>query len=229
MNIIGENEVFKALKLLGKYPYAKIKNESVNIHEEVVMNLFKRCNQYQLLNRLLKEGIENNKICFYSNMVYTVQIWSEIKRKELIMSSQDDKMICYTEQKKTGKELTKNIKDATYSMKNSGDELRKAIMFSKGVSSGECLRGIEYQLLNALSVRNTEKFMDIVLRLYSAYAYSLKKEKPLSIPNGLVNMLNDKEKFTRYGYAFVMGLEGCYEVKKSDNNKEENDTLEGGN
>ena len=26
--------------------------------------------------------------------------------------------------------------------------------------------------------------------------------------------LNDKEKFTRYGYAFVMGLEGCYEKKE---------------
>ena len=54
-------------------------------------------------------------------------------------------------------------------MKKSGADLRKVIMQAKGTSSGDCLRGTVYQLLNALSVRNTDKFMDIVLRLYSAY------------------------------------------------------------
>lgn len=45
---------------------------------------------------------------------------------------------------------------------------------------------MEYQLLNALSVRNVEKFMDIVLRLYSAYG-SRKNEngQELLIPTGL--------------------------------------------
>lgn len=101
------------------------------------------------------------------------------------------------------------------SMKKSGADLRRAIMSAKGESSGECLRGTEYQLLNALSVRNVEKFMDIVLRLYSAYG-SRKNEngQELLIPTGLVQMLGNSEKFTRYGYAFVMGLEGCYEKKE---------------
>ena len=45
-------------------------------------------------------------------------------------------------------------------------------MSAKGESSGECLRGMEYQLLNALSVRNVEKCMDIVLRLYSCLLYT---------------------------------------------------------
>ena len=59
------------------------------------------------------------------------------------------------------------------------------------------------------------KFMDIVLRLYSAYG-SRKNEngQELLIPTGLVQMLGNSEKFTRYGYAFVMGLEGCYEKKE---------------
>ena len=52
------------------------------------------------------------------------------------------------------------------SMKKSGSELRKAIMTAKKDTTGDSLRGIEYQLLNALSVKNTEKFMDIVARLY---------------------------------------------------------------
>lgn len=30
-------------------------------------------------------------------------------------------------------------------------------------------------------------------------------------------MLEDKEKFTTYGYAFVAGLIGCYEGKKENN------------
>ena len=57
-------------------------------------------------------------------------------------------------------------------MKKSGADLRKVIMTAKGMTSSEGLRGIEYQLLNALAVRNVNKFMDVVMRLYSAYAVS---------------------------------------------------------
>ena len=195
LDIIKVSSVSKALQLLGKFPYIKIRNEFVNVHETVVINLLQYRNQYQLLNQLLKAAIEEDAFNFYVNCVYEVQLQSEIiyfieeqKRKEIAM---------YT------------------SMKRSGSDLRKAIMASKGVSSGECLRGIEYQLLNALSVRNVDKFMDVVLRLYSSYG-SQKNEKgqQLLVPTGLVQMLGDQEKFTRYGYAFVMGLEGCYEKKE---------------
>ena len=31
---------------------------------------------------------------------------------------------------------------------------------------------------------------------------------------GMIRMLQDKEKFSEYGYAFVLGLIGCYEGKK---------------
>lgn len=82
-------------------------------------------------------------------------------------------------------------------------------MTAKKDTTGDSLRGIEYQLLNALSVKNTEKFMDIVARLYSSYG-----SEKLLIPNGMIRMLQDKEKFSEYGYAFVLGLIGCYEGKK---------------
>ena len=232
LNIISESEVFEALESLVKCPRVKIKNEYVNIHEEVVMNLFKSCNQYQLLNRLLKESIENNKICFYANMVYTVQIWSEIKRKELIMSSEDDKKTYNIEEKRTGKELAKNMKDSTDIMKSSGIKLGKVIMRKKKSESGECLKGIEYQLLNTLSVRNTEKFMDIVLRLYSAYGDEKDdKGNNILVPKELVEMLKDEEKFKEYGYAFVLGLESCCNEKYFANNanRKENNISEGGN
>ena len=195
LDIIKVSSVSKALQLLGKFPYVKIRNEFVNAHETAVINLLQYRNQYQLLNQLLKAAIEDDAFNFYANWIYEIQLQSEIiyfieeeKRKEIAM---------YT------------------SMKRSGSDLRKAIMVSKGESSGDCLSGIEYQLLNALSVRNVDKFMDVVLRLYSSYG-SQKNEKgqQLLVPTGLVQMLGDQEKFTRYGYAFVMGLEGCYEKKE---------------
>ncbi len=195
LDIIKVSSVSKALQLLGKFPYVKIRNEFVNVHETAVINLLQYRNQYQLLNQLLKAAIEDDAFNFYANWIYEIQLQSEIiyfieeeKRKEIAM---------YT------------------SMKRSGSDLRKAIMVSKGESSGDCLRGIEYQLLNALSVRNVDKFMDVVLRLYSSYG-SQKNEKgqQLLVPTGLVQMPGDQEKFTRYGYAFVMGLEGCYEKKE---------------
>ena len=195
LDIIKVSSVSKALQLLGKFPYVKIRNEFVNAHETAVINLLQYRNQYQLLNQLLKAAIEDDAFNFYANWIYEIQLQSEIiyfieeeKRKEIAM---------YT------------------SMKRSGSDLRKAIMVSKGESSGDCLRGIEYQLLNALSVRNVDKFMDVVLRLYSSYG-SQKNEKgqQLLVPTGLVQMLGDQEKFTRYGYAFVMGLEECYEKKE---------------
>ena len=84
------------------------------------------------------------------------------------------------------------------SMKKSGADLRRAIMSAKGESSGECLRGMEYQLLNALCVRNVEKFMDIVLRLYSAYG-SRKNEngQELLIPTGIAAPLGKSKILTR--------------------------------
>ena len=195
LDIISMPGTSNALQLLGKYPYIKIKNEFVNIHEIVVINLLQYRNQYQLLDKVLKAAVETGSLNFYVNCIYEIQLRSEI--------------VYYTEEEKR-KEI------AMYtSMKKSGADLRRAIMSAKGESSGECLRGMEYQLLNALSVRNVEKFMDIVLRLYSAYG-SRKNEngQELLIPTGLVQMLGNSEKFTRYGYAFVMGLEGCYEKKE---------------
>ena len=139
LNILKREDVEKALKNLGQYPFTKIRNDFVNVHEQAVMNLLDHQNQYILLDSLLT----------------------------------------------------------------------KEIIPEKNATTGDSLRGIEYQLLNALSVKNTEKFMDIVARLYSSYG-----SEKLLIPNGMIRMLQDKEKFSEYGYAFVLGMIGCYEGKK---------------
>ena len=74
---------------------------------------------------------------------------------------------------------------------------------------------MEYQVVECSVCKKCREIYGIVLRLYSAYG-SRKNEngQELLIPTGLVQMLGNSEKFTRYGYAFVMGLEGCYEKKE---------------
>ncbi len=96
------------------------------------------------------------------------------------------------------------------SMKKSGSELRKAIMTAKKDTTGDSLRGIEYQLLNALSVKKYRENLWISLRDCTVPM----DRKKLLIPNGMIRMLQDKEKFSEYGYAFVLGLIGSYEGKK---------------
>ena len=200
VEIIKEKRVSDALTALAKAPITKVKDNFINVHETVVMNLLQYREQYQLLNQLFKENIKEESKNFYIFWVYEVQLWTELvvaypanvgKRKEISMSCG--------------------------AMKKSGADLRKVIMTAKGMTSSEGLRGIEYQLLNALAVRNVNKFMDVVMRLYSAYGSRRNEDgHELLIPTGFVQMLNDKQKFTEYGYAFVMGLVGSYEPKKEE-------------
>ena len=84
-----------------------------------------------------------------------------------------------------------NKKMNVWSMRNSGYELRKAILAAKGVVSDECIRGTIYRLTNALSVGNTERFMDVIIRLYTSSRLD--------------------------GYAFVLGLKGSHHVSKEEN------------
>lgn len=100
LDIIKVSSVSKALQLLGKFPYVKIRNEFVNAHETAVINLLQYRNQYQLLNQLLKAAIEDDAFNFYANWIYEIQLQSEIiyfieeeKRKEIAM---------YTSMKRSG-------------------------------------------------------------------------------------------------------------------------------
>ena len=82
-------------------------------------------------------------------------------------------------------------------MTRNGYLLRKE-MEKKNPNVEEALRGTVYQLLNALSVKNESRFMDIVLRLYCSCQ--------MEIPAGFTRMLGDRDQLQAYGYAFVFGL-----------------------
>lgn len=223
INILKEEHVKKALEFIEKHPYVKAGSEFVNVHERVVMNIISYRNQYTLLNQILKLSLENQGVLPLAYWIYVVQIWTGIVRREKKNEYQNEQK---NELKKCEKDERRNIALSRIMMRNSGYELRKAIMYARGVDTDDCMRGNIYQLLNALSVKNQEKFMDIVIRMYSS-----SKDKNLFIPDGFVYMLGNKETFLEYGYAFVLGLKGSHpenENKKNGNKKDEKEKQEEG-
>lgn len=193
LSILEKEKVNNALNYLGTHPFIKLNGDFFNIHEAVVMNVLNYQNQYTLLNRLMKEAIENEGVLLAAYWVYVVQVWTRLVRY--------------------GKDKERNVTMSQKTMRNNGYNLRKAIMEAKGVTKEDCLRGTIYQLLNALSVKDTGKFIDIVIRLYSS--------TKLLMPDGFVDMLCGQEVFQELGYAFVLGLKGSYWNNKSGDKKEE--------
>lgn len=193
LSILEREKVNNALNYLGTHPFIKLNGDFFNIHEAVVMNVLNYQNQYTLLNRLMKEAIENEGVLLAAYWVYVVQVWTRLVRY--------------------GKDKERNVTMSQKTMRNNGYNLRKAIMEAKGVTKDDCLRGTIYQLLNALSVKDTGKFIDIVIRLYSS--------TKLLMPDGFVDMLCGQEAFLELGYAFVLGLKGSYWNNKSEDKKEE--------
>ena len=214
IQILKQEKVQKALKYLEQHPYVKLSNEFVNVHESVVMNILQYHKQYSLLNQILKESLENTGVIPTAYWVYVVQLCTSIeKRMEVNVGSISEEL----EQSQQGiEEKLSKAKERIFmsriKMRDAGYKLRKEILLAKKAENDECMRGTIYQLLNALSVRNEGKFMDIVIRLYSS--------TKLPMADGFVYMLGNKEKFSEYGYSFILGLKGSY-VDSKDNKSED--------
>ena len=97
--------------------------------------------------------------------------------------------------------------DINYVRKD-GYDLRKALLSAKGTSDDACIRGTIYQLLNALAVCDVAHFMDILMRVYCS--------TKLCVPSAFIKLLDDKETFQKYGYAFLIGLQGGYYEKEKE-------------
>lgn len=193
LKILNDNKIRYFLNRLGKHPITKIGSEYINVYETVVLNILQYKKQYIILNRLLKVSIENEGIMGISYLVYAVQLQSNLIRNG------NEGGIMFSNK---------------MNMRNSGYALRKALLESRGMTTDECLRGTIYQLLNALSVKNEEKFMEIILRTYCS--------SKLLVPNEFVYMLGNQELFLEYGYAFVLGLKGSHQGETNKNNFEDN-------
>lgn len=189
LSILKDKGIKNSIDLLSKHPYVKNGSDYINVHESVILNILRYRSQYDLLNVLLKTAIETNGVVYTATKVYDVQLRTNVykikseERKESIMMKRID-------------------------VTNQGYKLRKNLLLAKGTTDDSCLRGTMYQLLNALSVGNVNRFMEIVLRVYCS--------TKLQAPNEFVECLGDRDKFKEYGYAFILGFQGSYCEKKEE-------------
>ena len=189
LSILNDKGIKNSIDLLSKHPYVKNGTDYINVHESVILNILRYRSQYDLLNTLLKIAIETNGVVYTAANVYDVQLRTNVHNID-------------TDKKKGG------IIMGRYSVRNRGYELRKALLLAKGATDDSCIRGTVYQLLNALSVGNANKFMEIVLRVYCS--------TKLQVPNEFVECLGDQSRFKEYGYAFLLGLQGSHYEKKEE-------------
>lgn len=186
LSIWNDSSIQKGLNHLSNHPYIKVGGDFWNVHEEVIMNILKYRSQYQILNKILRLALENGSLVVTAGFVYDIQLRVNLKKKN--------------------NEIMGGVIMNRYKVRDSGYELRNALLKAKGTSDDACLRGTIYQLINALSVGNVEHFMDILMRVYCSTR--------LQIPNAFIELLKDRETFVEYGYAFVLGLQGSHYEKK---------------
>lgn len=191
--LLQDENIRKDLNMLSHYPYMKTGKDFWNIHENVILNMLRYCSQYAVINRLLKMALDkvngSESALFRAAFVYDVQLRTRLLSKD--------------SGEKTGGALMNR-----YRVRDEGYQLRNELLGAKGTNDDACIRGTVYQLLNALSVGNVEHFMEIIMRVYCS--------TKLQVPNAFIEFLKDKDTFTEYGYAFLLGLQGSHYEKKEE-------------
>ncbi len=190
LKLLNDKSIRNDLEQLGRYSYVKTGREYWNVHETVILNLLRYHNQYEVISKLLKMALEGEGFLFRASFVYDIQLRSSLAWKK-------DKTM------NTGGEVMNR-----YAVRERGYELRNALLGAKGTSDDACIRGTIYQLLNALSVGNVEHFMEVIMRVYCSTR--------LQVPDAFIEFLKDRDTFTEYGYAFLLGLQGSHYEKKEE-------------
>ena len=189
LKLLNDKNIKQDLDKLSQYPYIKIGKDYWNIHDNVILNILRYQNQYEIINKLLKMALESDGNLFKAAFVYDIQL-----RTNLLSKSDGLKI--------GGKLMNR------YGVREEGYELRRALLGAKGTSDDACIRGTIYQLLNALSVGNVEHFMEVIMRVYCSTR--------LQVPNVFIEFLKDRDTFVEYGYAFLLGLQGSHYEKKEE-------------
>lgn len=191
LSILNDESVQKELNKLSEHPSIKTgKDNWWNVHEEVLLNILRYRSQYGIINKILKLSIDNNSMIYMADNIYNIQVYVNMIQSGMIS-------------KKTG-----GGKMELNYIKKDGYKLRKELLAAKGTTDDACIRGIVYKLVNALAVCDVARFMDIIMRVYCS--------TKLCVPNAFINLLDDKDSFQQYGYAFLIGLQGGYYEKKEE-------------
>lgn len=190
--LLNDDNIKKDLDALGRSPYLKDGKDDWNVHETVMLNILRYHSQYAIINKMLRISLDGvSGALSKAGITYDIQLRTSLLRRNKLLE--------------TGGKLMNNSR---YTLRNEGYKLRNALLGAKGTSEDACIRGTVYQLLNALSVRNTERFMEIIIRIYCS--------TKLQVPNAFIEFLKDKDTFMEYGYAFLLGLQGSHDEKKEE-------------
>lgn len=196
ITLLQDEKIKDSLHTMEKHPIYKLNGEYINVYEECVFRILNYQNQYSFINFLMKQSLNSDcaSAVIPAYFIYNIQLQ------------------CYLIREGKGE---KGSMKAYYAMSKEGYKLRKELEKKATGNVDDSLRGTIYQLLNALSVRNWKKYIEIIIRLYCSCQ--------VEMPSGFTRMINDDEEFQAYGYAFVLGLRGSYfeTGKKDDENKQE--------
>lgn len=169
---VTEPVVLKTLEYFKKKNVVKINDQYLSIFREVLYRILNRLNMYDLINLLLRQSIETSE----SN--YLAYYIKRIVDIQYVL--------------KGGKSMRE-----LYHARKDGWNLR-----TKLENVDENYRGTIYQLTNALKVDDRDKFVDIILRIYTS--------RGLPIPFSISRVL-ESDYGIEIGYQFLTGLKGAYE------------------
>ncbi|MBR0225926.1 MAG: type I-B CRISPR-associated protein Cas8b1/Cst1 [Thermoguttaceae bacterium] len=189
-------------------------------------NVFRHCldnvlgyqNQYNLLNMLILESLKKpkndpnhfQKVGFFLAPVFRIQTLQFYHR---FKDQKDQK-----DQKEQEDSFMADVAKLQYFATLAGDKMRYQLLADavgqdnvknlKEDRKEDIVRGVVYQLTNALKTRDVERFLDVLIRLYAS------SKEP--IPTVFTKTLQDEEAFTLIGYAYVLGLKGAFYKKDAD-------------
>ncbi|WP_244950969.1 type I-B CRISPR-associated protein Cas8b1/Cst1 [Rummeliibacillus suwonensis] len=156
--------------LVGKY--LKEGREYTDLYQEVIKRIYNGQSFYDLLNKLMKLYISGD----FKNLAAIYRILN-------ITNIQFEGSVHFMRQV----ELQE--------IRNFGEKLREIYVNENQKNK---INGILYRLLNALKVKNSNKFLETLIQ-----AYSYKK---IEIPKVFVKALSDEKVFQTIGYAFLLGF-----------------------
>lgn len=183
IEIVNNQYISKTLEYFKKKNVIKINDQYLSVFREVLKRILNRVNMYDLINLLLRQSIVSGELSYLA--YYTNRI---IEIQYII---------------KGGKSMGE-----LYHARKDGWDLR-----NKLENVDENYRGTIYQLTNALKVDDRNKFVDIILRIYTS--------KGLPIPFSISRVL-ESNYGTEIGYQFITGLKGAYEsFEEKENNDDE--------
>lgn len=183
IHIISKPAISNALEYFKKKNVVKINDQYISIFREILYRILNRLNMYDLINLLLRQCIGTSESSY---LAYYIKRIVEI---QYII--------------KGGKSMGE-----LYHARKDGWNLR-----NKLENVDENYRGTIYQLTNALKVDDRNKFVDIILRIYTS--------KGLPIPFSISRIL-ESDYGTEIGYQFLTGLKGAYEgFEEKESKKDE--------